>query len=51
MTFAVGENGEFTLIEYREPVDGAEYMESIYEMFPENCMMRLGHLMRDIRNF
>lgn len=35
MTFAVGENGEFTLIEYREPVDGAEYMESIYEMFPE----------------
>jgi len=32
---AVGENGEFTLIEYREPVDGAEYMESIYEMFPE----------------
>lgn len=35
MTFAVSENGGFTLIEYREPEDGEGYMESIYEMFPE----------------
>jgi bla regulator protein BlaR1 len=35
MTFAVSENGEFSLVEYKRPLDGEDYVESIYEMFPE----------------
>lgn len=35
MTFSKNTNGEYSLIEYKEPKDGELYNDSIKEMFPE----------------
>lgn len=34
MTFARNENGTYSLLEYKEPMDGAGYPDSIKKMFP-----------------
>lgn len=34
ITFSRGEKGEYTLLEYKEPMDGSYYGESIKNMFP-----------------
>jgi bla regulator protein BlaR1 len=35
MTFSKNEKGEYTLLEYQEPMDGAGYLDSVKKMFPQ----------------
>lgn len=41
MTFSINENGEYTLLEYKEPLDGAGYAGSIKKMFPKRLHNRV----------
>lgn len=40
MTFSKNQNGEYSLLEYKEPMDGAGYTSSIKEMFPRRLRER-----------
>lgn len=35
ITFSKNQNGEYSLLEYKEPMDGAGYTESVKKMFPK----------------
>jgi hypothetical protein len=41
MTFSRDENGGYSLLEYKEPEDGAGYAKSIKKMFPKNLQARV----------
>ncbi|RKD25850.1 transcriptional regulator [Ammoniphilus oxalaticus] len=41
MTFSKDENGGYTLLEYKEPLDGSLYANSLKEMFPPELHTRL----------
>ncbi|MGI6449270.1 MAG: M56 family metallopeptidase [Desulfitobacteriia bacterium] len=38
ITFQKNQNGEYSLLEYQEPLDGAGYRESIQKMFPQRLL-------------
>ncbi len=40
MTFFRNENGTYSLLEYKELMDGAGYTDSIKKIFLQNCMIR-----------
>ncbi|WP_199872992.1 hypothetical protein [Inediibacterium massiliense] len=35
MIFSINKNGEYNLIEYKEPMDGTDYVASVKKMFPK----------------
>lgn len=41
ITFTKNENKEYTLKEYKEPMDGSEYTKSIKKMFPKNLWYKV----------
>jgi len=41
MIFSRNENGKYSLLEYKEPMDGALYMDSIKQMFPQKLQDRV----------
>jgi bla regulator protein BlaR1 len=46
ITFSKNDQGEYSLIEYKVPLDGAGYAKSIQEMFPSSLLSKVqnGHL-------
>ena len=41
ITFSKEESGDYSLLEYKEPMDGAGYTDSIKKMFPINLRIRV----------
>lgn len=41
MTYSRNENSEYTLLQYKEPMDGTYYIESIKKMFPKKLQDRV----------
>lgn len=41
ITFSQDENGQYSLLEYKEPEDGSGYMDSIKKLFPEHLHNRV----------
>jgi hypothetical protein len=41
ITFSQDENGEYSLLEYKEPLDGSGYLDSIKKLFPRHLHSRV----------